>query len=127
MKLYKKYKLLKDLPNFKVGTILYWDLWREIYTEFFYIGSNDNPKIKYKIDFLKDNPSWFEPIGEAKELYKKFPDNFAKEHFYFGELRHNKICRFCYDAQSILESKEFENEVTKLFKKSYNKKIKTLI
>lgn len=124
MKIYKQYKLLKDTPELPMGTLLHWDLWQEIYTELTYIGLRDKPKVKYKKDFLDSNPDWFEPIGEAEELYKKFPDDFSEEHFYFGELRHNKICRFCYDAQEILESKEFRKRVTEVFKELYIEKLK---
>ena len=125
MKIFKEYKLLKDLPEINSGTILHWDLWQERYTELEYILGNDVPKVSYTKDFLDSKPEWFEPVGEAKELYQKFPDDFAIEHFYFGELKHNKMCRFCYDAQSILESKEFRDGVTKLFKNLYDSKIES--
>ena len=126
MKIYKKYQLLADLPELSKGTILYWDLWEERYTELSYIGST-KPKVSYKKEFLDTHSKWFQPMGKEEELYHKFPDNFAKEHFYFGELRHNKMCRFCYDAQSILSSKEFESGVTELFKKLYEEKLKEIV
>lgn len=126
MKIYKQYKLLKDTPELKAGAILYWDLWIEGYTELSYIGMNNKPLANYKKDFLDSNPDWFQPIGEAKELYQKFPDDF-RDHFYFGELRHNKICRFCHDAQEILESKEFKKGVTDLMKTLYEQKLKRLL
>jgi len=127
MKIYKKYELLADLPEISKGTILYWDLWQERYTELNYIGLNDKPKINYKKEFLDSHLEWFKPLGKAEELYQKFPDDFAKEHFYFGELRHNKMCRFCFDAQEVFNSKEFINGVTELFKKLYEEKIKKLV
>ena len=124
MKIYQKYKLIKDLPEAKAGTILHWDLWGERYTELSYIGIGVVPELIYKADFLKNHTEWFEPIGKEEELYVKFPDDFAEDHFYFGELRHNKMCRFCFDAQEILASKEFETKVTGVFKELYDKKLK---
>ena len=131
MKIFKEYKLIQDLPEIKSGTILHWDYWEERYTELTYIGMNNKPKINYKKDFLDNHPEWFLPVGKAKELYQKFPDDFGSDgdngHFYFGELRHNKMCRFCWDAHDILSSKEFEKEVTDIFRKLYEKKIKQLL
>lgn len=127
MKIYKKYKLLQDLPELSKGTLIHWDLWREIYTELTYIGMNDVPKVTYKKEFLDSHPNWFEPVGDSEELYKKFPDDFGEEHFYFGELRHNKMCRFCNDAQDILQSDDFRNGVTELFRKLYNEKLNKLL
>lgn len=126
MKIYDKFELLNDTPECSKGTILYWDLWDERYTELSYIGSTE-PKVSYKLQFLLDHKDWFKPIGKEKELYEKFPDDFQREHFYFGELRHNKMCRFCHDAQDILSSKEYEKEITEVFKKLYNKKLKQLL
>jgi hypothetical protein len=127
MKIYKEYQLIKDLPELTTGTILYWDLWQERYTDLSYIGVNDKPKVSYKKEFLDDHPEWFKPLGEPKELYEKFPDDFAEEHFYFGELRHNKMCRFCNDAQDILESKELKEQITNVFKKLYEIKLNKLL
>jgi hypothetical protein len=126
MRVYAKYKLLKDLPELKAGTILHWDLWQERYTELSYIPRNVKTKLSYDNEFIVNHKEWFEPIGEARELYEAFPEDFTEEHFYFGELRHNKMCRFCYDAHSILDSKEFQNQVTEIFKNMYEKKIKLL-
>ena len=126
MKIYKKYTLLKDTPELKSGTVLYWDLWDERYTELSYTG-NYKPVVSYKIEFIKSKPEWFLPVGKPVELYQPFPKVFEEEHFYFGKLRHNKMCRFCYDAGSILTSKEFKESVTKIFKELYEKKIKSLL
>lgn len=126
MKIYKEYILLKDLPELPKDTILHWDLWQERYTELSYIGIDEKPKVSYKKEFLEAHTEWFKPLGKEKELYERFPNDFRKEHFYFGELRHNKMCRFCWDAQEILGSKEFEEEVTSLFKRLYDKKLKRL-
>ncbi len=86
MKYYKKLKLKKDLPELKAGTELFWDLWNERYTELSYIGLDDKPKVSYKMDFVNKHPDWFQPVGEKVELYEPFPEDFAEEHFYFGEL-----------------------------------------
>lgn len=126
MKIYDKYTLKKDLPDFPAGTVLHWDLWTEKYTELSYIGLSDEPKLKYRVEYVQEHPEWFEPVGTAKELYQAFPKDFAKEHFYFGELRHNKMCRFCHDAQEILASDEFQERATAIFKELYEEKLTKL-
>lgn len=126
MKIYKKYKLKKDLPELRAGEYLFWDLWDERYTELSYIGSR-KPLLNYNIAFIKASPEWFEPVGDEEELYVKFPKDFAEKHYYFGELRHNKMCRFCFDAREILDNEEFRAEVTKVFKGLYDKKLQNLM
>lgn len=126
MNIYKKYKLKKDLPDLPAGTILYWDLWEERYTELVYVGRS-KPRANFTKEYLDQHLEWFEPIGKTESLQVKFPADFSTEHFYFGELRHNKMCRFCFDAQSVLDSKEYKLAVTKVFRELYEKKINPLL
>ena len=119
---YRKYVLLKDTPRTHAGTVLKWDLWRELYTtELMVTGVSETEETftRKEVEWKKD---WFKPLGEPEPFYDPFPEN-LKEHFYFGELRHNKMCRFCTVAQCIIESEEFEKQVTEVLRKLYNDKI----
>lgn len=54
-----KYKLLKDLPNAKAGTILYGDK--------SYVDVNDirNETYRYHKEYVEDFDSWFKELSEG--------------------------------------------------------------
>ena len=57
-----------------------------------------------------------------REKYDMFPKDLS-EHFYFGELRHNSMCKFCTEAQDIIQSEEYKDKVKEILKQLYNEKI----
>lgn len=121
-KFYYRYKILHPTPKTRASTEVIWDEWREVYTTNKLASDIDPYAETFSRTVVELTPSWFEPIGEAKPYYDKFPDDLS-EHFYFGELRHNKMCRFCTVADAVIESEEYKTGVTELFKKLYNAKI----
>ena len=116
---YRKYRLLKDTPSTEEGTHLVWDIWREFYTSKWQSSGIDYTEEIFTKNKVENSPEWFAPYGKPEPFYDKFPDDLS-EHFYFGELRHNKMCRFCTVAQSVIDSGEFKDGVTEVFKKLYN-------
>lgn len=115
-KYYKEYLLLKDTIYSESGEVFKWSCWTQKY---------ECGEEKVTIEKIESLPQFFKPLGEQYELYKEFPED-LREHFYFGGLRHNQMCSFCAQAQEIIDSKEYEEEVTKLFKKLYDRKIERL-
>jgi len=119
---FKTYKLLKDTPETPTGTLLKWDLWREIYSTDLQVSGISKTEETFTRQQVEEKREWFEPLGEAVPFFASFPENFD-EHFYFGELRHNQMCRFCTVAHDILSSKEYRKQVTIIFKSLYEKRI----
>ena len=119
---YNRYTLLKDTPYTKSGVIVKWDLWRDNYTTRLLVSGLDENAEVFSKKFVESKLEWFEPIGSPSDYYYKFPDD-IDEHYYFGELRHNKICRFCTVAQEIIDSKEYQSKVTAIFRNLYENKI----
>lgn len=70
-----QYKLLKDLPNIKKGSIFVYNFENASHPNF-YIAGQDH-KYSTFIDFpeqlLKDNPDWFEEIKELEKVEKPNP------------------------------------------------------
>jgi tRNA U34 5-methylaminomethyl-2-thiouridine-forming methyltransferase MnmC len=122
---YKHYILRKDTPSTRAGAEIKWDLWREIYTSKRQVSGIDKTEETFTISQVEGQPEWFKPTGDEFPFYEKFPDDFEK-HFDFGELRHNKMCRFCSVAESIYDSEEFKLEVTAVFKRLYEARIKAV-
>jgi hypothetical protein len=123
---YQQYTLLKDTPMTCAGTTIKWDLWRSVYTSKYEVTGTNPKEELFTKEQVENLNEWFQPIGDPSPFYDKFPDNLS-EHMYFGELRHNQMCRFCTIAQDILNSDEYETEVTKIFKRLYEDKLRTLI
>lgn len=121
-KFYRKYKVLKDTIYTNAGATIVWDLWRELYTSDLQVSTPSTKEETFTKFVVEKNVEWFEPIGKQELFYDKFPKD-LNEHFYFGELRHNKMCKFCTIAQSVLDSEEYEKQVKAIFKKLYDLKI----
>ena len=119
---YNRYVVIKDTPYTDSGTIIKWDLWRDNYTTNLRVSGFDENAEVFTKEFVESKPEWFEPIGSPRNFYDVFPDD-IDEHYYFGELKHNKMCSFCTVAQSVIESKEYQSKVTAIFKNLYENKI----
>lgn len=65
----RKFKLLKDLPNIKKGSISNdmneFDTWVEFYDQ--YNKYIDN----WKLEIVENNPDWFEEIKEDEDFHKQ--------------------------------------------------------
>lgn len=57
-KMNNKYKLIKDLPDVKAGTIFQYN---EGFTSEYYEYIENNQSKKYSIDIVENNPDWFVP------------------------------------------------------------------
>ncbi len=121
-KFYRQYMLLRDTLDTVEGQLVTWDVWRNIYTSKPMVSGFDDSEETFAKDRVENRDDWFEPIGTPVPFYDKYPDD-INDHFYFGELRHNQMCRFCTEAQSILESDEFKDEVSGVLKRLYEKKL----
>jgi len=71
----KKYKLLKDLPSIKKGSIFVYNFENASNPDFYIIeqGLAFTPFIDFPEQLLKDNPDWFEEIKELEEVEKPKP------------------------------------------------------
>lgn len=56
-----KYKLLKDLPEVKAGSIF-----EENQKDIFSCSIGNNKSTSYPLDYIKLYPDWFKPIEEPK-------------------------------------------------------------
>jgi hypothetical protein len=126
---YREYRLLKNLPQLPVETLLKWNCWREEYSDIGdWIGLNPpKAKVAYSRDEIVSAPDWFEPVGEAGEFYPKFPSQrefFDREngHFSGGETRHNDMCRICQLLHKLDTSKEMEEAIYQAYKTAYEAK-----
>ena len=77
--------------------------------------------IVYVSDLLEQELDKAREEGK-REKYDMFPKDLS-EHFYFGELRHNSMCKFCTEAQDIIQSEEYKDKVKEILKQLYNEKI----
>ena len=70
-----KYKLLKDLPSIKKGSIFVYNFENASNPDFYIIeqGLAFTPFIDFPEQMLKDNPDWFEEIKELEEVEKPKP------------------------------------------------------
>jgi hypothetical protein len=123
---HRQYTLLKGTPSTPAGTSIKWDLWRETYTSKLEVSRRDPTEELFSKAKVESLPEWFAPASDPTPFYDKFPDDLS-EHMYFGELRHNKMCRFCTVAEEIIESDEYIAEVTKIFERLYNDRLKSLV
>lgn len=124
---YRKFQLLKNTPTTNSGTIFHWDLWRELYTsKHSLLCDHDGVEETFKKEDIEKLQKWFRPVGDPSPFYRRFPDDLS-EHFYFGELLHNQMCRFCTIAQDVIDSDEFRVEVTAALRRLYEAKLNQLI
>lgn len=129
---YKRYKLLKDIPNHKVGSELDWRgserkfrfaIWDKILDKWDILRVEKDGEC-YTLEEVENNKEFFEPIGEPFDFYPEFVKNLKelKEYMYFGE---GSICDdvdFARCLNDIIMSEEYEQKVFELIRDMYNKK-----
>lgn len=132
------YRLKKDIPQSKAGRLLRHDV-RDGEIKYHFVreyceedikwnnsqdyGYEPFGDIRFSLEEIK-NEDFFEPIGDWKSLYPKFPSEKEIDEFLYliGDTRLVDSVDFIRAVNPILESKEYRTEVYNLLKNKYNKK-----
>jgi len=124
-----KYKLLKDLPNYKAGWTLGWDgekfyPYKKSEWEFdngkesIYLDKNSQG---YSVEEIKDT-TWFEPIGKEVDFIPKFPSKSKIDEFVSLDFETKLINQVdeCRAMNNLFDNKQFKDDLYSFVKGKYD-------